>query len=181
MVTIHIQSLPAGIVQRLANHLPITNQRAMRPLDSRFGELAATDWAVPLLHRVSRLMEHLENRRNHRRTVTSITLTHTVDGEELGYFVINCRNIDDGVILPNRQFSMLARGLTSSRYYIEENGDRDRVLSVLDQHVHQIRGVWEIKLDVDCDGAPTITTATYCPPLYQRQVRRHEADLPPLV
>ena len=152
----------------------------MQRLNERFGDLAATDWALPLLHRVSRLMEHLESERDHHGKAGLIMLKNTnVHGWEMARVIINCRSVDDGVLLPPGQFAMMASDPSSWDFTIEGNDYRDMVLSVLDQYVHGFRGDWEIKLiNEDIEG-PSINIATFSPPTYARQVQRHEADLPP--
>ena len=162
--------LPASIVHRLANHLSVADQRAMRRLDPRFGELADTDWALPLLHRVSRLMEHLARNPapRHWEDVISLRREDPVDGHR-SKMVIRRRG--------DSRFRLLVNpyGFIST----ESRGSRDTILTALDQHLHQSPRGWKLNLEVaDADGHTTVVSA-YRPPHYRRQPRPHELALPP--
>ena len=168
-----VPSLPGSIVHRLANHLSIADQRAMRRLDPRFGELADTDWAVPLLHRVSRLMEHVQ------ASAAGYDWEQSIQVRAGG----NCFHItfevdDAGNPIPGL-FNIFIDTFTLGGASLPvESGTRDTVLTLLDLHVHQYPGPWRIILTADVDGSDAVLS-TYLPPLFQRQVQHHNLALRP--
>ena len=144
-----MEQLPNSILHRLADRLPIADQRALRWLDPRFGGLVGGDWAMPLLHRLARLLTHLEERRDNmdlEGACLQIQLHHTApDRAPLGAIYISCRDAFDDSLLPTGQFSVLT-GFTLP--YLEESGDRRHMLGTVDRLVHLERGPWSIELGV---------------------------------
>ena len=151
----------------------------MRWIDARFGNLADGDWAMPLLHRVAKILTHLEERRNdpdlkQSRLELDIFQTANSHGGPLGIIEISCRD-DVGVLLPTGQFSVLAQS-PGPVPWLEEIGDRDFILATVDRFVHLAKGVWAIELSVSSSRHGHVI-ASYPPPLYE-SVYRYSDGLP---
>ena len=164
-----MRALTNAEIHLLANRLSIRDQRrAGRLLNARLSATAARDWALPLLHRCSWLLEAI--RRGGHRYAAAFTVT-TPDGAWVGHvstshyqptsiFYVDVttpsRSAPPATIVPAPPY-----GQTS---YL---CPKQQVLAIIDWLVHEHADRWVIELE---DFNEETMEITYRPPMYDMTV-----------